>query len=167
MQDLQDLREAVYQGANCTSHPRTSTATQVRHHPHTPNLSTSSRLYHSQTLLTPPDALPRSNSDSSLHQNLVQGKMVVNNRKGALAFLAFAHAILFQKDKNYLVVIPHSFPVFRSILWVGLNTYWLFLLLFDLTESLVLMFFFFLSFFFLRFFNVGDVCEYDFLLFEC
>ncbi|XP_068228676.1 CREB-regulated transcription coactivator 1-like isoform X2 [Palaemon carinicauda] len=81
VQEVQDLHEAVYHGSNCTPHQRTSPSSQARHHPHTSNLSTSPRLHYPSTLLSPPEVLPRSSSDSSLHQNLVQGKMVVNNRK--------------------------------------------------------------------------------------
>ncbi|KAK7082795.1 hypothetical protein SK128_005267 [Halocaridina rubra] len=79
VQDLQELREAVYMGG--AQHQRISPTSQVRHHPHTQTLSTSPRLHYPPSLLSPPEVLPRSNSDSSLHQNLVQGKMVVNNRK--------------------------------------------------------------------------------------
>lgn len=89
MQDLNNLRQEVYLGGGI-SHQRISGSPQMRQHQHSQHLSTSpTRPHYHHTLLSPPaEALSRSISDSSLHQNLVQGK-TVNNRKGALAFIAF------------------------------------------------------------------------------
>ncbi|KAK8737568.1 hypothetical protein OTU49_004540, partial [Cherax quadricarinatus] len=80
MQDLNNLRQEVYPGGGI-SHQRIPVPQQMRQHQHSQHLATSpTRLHGYNTLLSPPEALSRSISDSSLHQNLVQSK-TVNSRK--------------------------------------------------------------------------------------
>ncbi|MPC14096.1 hypothetical protein E2C01_006849 [Portunus trituberculatus] len=79
MQDLNNLQNEVYSGV---PHQRVSVPTQVRTHQHGHPHMTNSTVY--PVLLSPPPAsesLLRSNSDSSLHQNLVHSGKAANNRK--------------------------------------------------------------------------------------
>lgn len=80
MQDLNNLQSQVYSGIH---HQRVSVASQIRPPQHIPPHLTNSPAY--PALLSPPHAsesLLRSNSDSSLHQNLLHGGKAANNRKG-------------------------------------------------------------------------------------
>nr|XP_027231276.1 uncharacterized protein LOC113822934 [Penaeus vannamei] len=85
MQDLSNLQQEIY-----PSMPhRIPVSPQMQQHHHPQQVVTPPRLhYHPALLSPPPEVLSRSSSDSSLHQNLVQGK-TVNNRKGALASKAY------------------------------------------------------------------------------
>ncbi|XP_027231276.2 uncharacterized protein, partial [Penaeus vannamei] len=77
MQDLSNLQQEIY-----PSMPhRIPVSPQMQQHHHPQQVVTPPRLhYHPALLSPPPEVLSRSSSDSSLHQNLVQGK-TVNNRK--------------------------------------------------------------------------------------
>ncbi|KAG7161723.1 hypothetical protein Hamer_G007358 [Homarus americanus] len=83
MQEMNNLQQEVYLSGSM-SHQRLSP--QMRHHPHSQHLASSpTRLHYHPTLLSPPTELSRSISDSSIHQNVVQGK-TVNSRKDKFLF---------------------------------------------------------------------------------